>query len=155
MSRTHLPPWRSSPRGRASGVLYQDSPKGTGFFRRGSGKPTGVILQRMRPFWDDEVRSDGGKPALHRRQRRRDKEAARREIREETALWRCQLRTGATLGMCSESERSGRQKAPTMTIKPFATWLTSAITSLSEKLMRSSADSRAGLKNRNRKWRQE
>jgi hypothetical protein len=45
-------------------------------------KPTGVILQRARPFWDDEI-APGEKAALHGIMRAREAEATRKEIMEE------------------------------------------------------------------------
>ena len=45
-------------------------------------KATGVILQRARPFWDDEV-APGEKQRLHRIMRAREAEATRKEIQEE------------------------------------------------------------------------
>jgi hypothetical protein len=38
-------------------------------------KPSGVILQRMPGYWDDEIRGDGGKARLHRKARRAEARA--------------------------------------------------------------------------------
>lgn len=46
-------------------------------------KPTGVILQRDRMFWDDEI-APGEKTKIHRILRAREVEATRREVQEET-----------------------------------------------------------------------
>jgi hypothetical protein len=48
-------------------------------------KPSGVILQRMRGRWDDEIAGDGGKPKLHRQVRRAEKRAWTAEARAELA----------------------------------------------------------------------
>jgi hypothetical protein len=48
-------------------------------------KPSGVILQRMRGYWDDEVRGDGGKAKLHRQVRHAEKRAWQAEARADLA----------------------------------------------------------------------
>lgn len=45
-------------------------------------KPTGVILQRLRPYWDDEI-APGEKQKLHGIARAREAEATRKEVQEE------------------------------------------------------------------------
>ncbi len=44
---------------------------------------TGVILQRMRGRWDDEVSADGGKAQIHRQVRHQEKSAVRRLAADE------------------------------------------------------------------------
>lgn len=45
-------------------------------------KQTGVILQRLRPYWDDEI-APGEKQVLHGIARARERRATRKEIQEE------------------------------------------------------------------------
>jgi hypothetical protein len=46
---------------------------------RGRRRPSGVILQRMRSHWDDEMKVEGGKAKLHRKVRHAENTAWRRE----------------------------------------------------------------------------